>query len=208
MREGEEDGSPVDAGEEEASVPFPSIQIEPPARIRIARGPDGAAEPIGVEAPRPDPARFYDPGYQRDLRRLCAAFVDAEGPVTLKRLGVHAARLHGFQRTGREIAAAIRGAIAGHRRITETPGGPVLWPEGVEPSGIVPFRRMRLDGETRDWRDIPHPEKLGLLRDVAAAAPADLPRAVAEAIGYTRVTAGFREEIADLARALEQPPAP
>lgn len=202
----EEGSSPVDAKEEDEPAPAAvwSVRSESPAVVRIARGSDGAADPIAVATPRPDPARFYDPGYRGDLRQICAALVDAEGPVTLRRLGVRVARLHGFQRTGREIVAATRSAIEGHRPMSETPEGPVLWPDGAAPAGIVAFRGLRLDGEVRDWRDIPHPEKLGLLREVSAAAPEDLPRAVAEAIGYARVSSGFREEIVDLSRTLQE----
>ena len=99
--------------------------------------------------------------------------------------------------TGSEIAATIRSALARKRKVSATPdGGAVCWPEGMAPTNVTAFR----DIAGRDWKDVPYPEKLGL---VAALGPrrADLARAVAARIGYARVRAPFVDEVESLARA-------
>jgi hypothetical protein len=42
------------------------------------------------------------------------------------------------------------------------------------------------------------PERLGLVKKIAASSPVDIARAVAGAIGYERLTETFREEISEL----------
>jgi very-short-patch-repair endonuclease len=184
----------------------------------VVASPDSTTETAATDAPRlvaglapgvlgipasgagnatPDPQRFYDdPTYRRELAAVAVAIVDAEGPVTFQALCVRIARAHGFQRTGREIVATIRAALGRQRRMTATPDGEVCWPEAMPPSKAIAFR----DIPGRDWKDVPHPEKLGL---VAALAPRhlDLARAVASRIGLARVRAPFVAEVEDLARA-------
>ena len=55
-----------------------------------------------------------------------------------------------------------------------------------------------LEGENREWREVPYPEKVWLVKTVVAAGHDDVSRAVAEAIGIGRVTAQFREEISEI----------
>lgn len=150
----------------------------------------------GAGGARPDPRRFYDdPTYRRELAALAAAIIDAEGPINFQVLCVRIARAHGFQRTGHEIVATIRSALGRQRRMTATPDGKVCWPDGMTPAKAITFR----DIPGRDWKDVPHPEKIGL---VAALGPrhADLARAVASRIGLARVRAPFVAEVEALAR--------
>lgn len=152
-----------------------------------------------------DPAQFYEPGYQSVLQRIALEMIDAEGPITFKQLSDRIARLHGFQRTGRTISGTIEAAVGRQRPRTRTPDDhTIFWPEGGTPRDILEFRGMVLAGELREWRDIPHPEKLGLVRAIRAADPADLPRAVADRIGLGRVSAQFRDEIDDLVERLDR----
>ncbi|MEQ9122366.1 MAG: hypothetical protein RIM80_07360, partial [Alphaproteobacteria bacterium] len=60
------------------------------------------------------------------------------------------------------------------------------------------FRGLAVAGLERDWAEVPYPEKRGLVDAVLAAGADDPARAAAERIGYARVTAGFRGEIAAL----------
>ncbi|MFO1058794.1 MAG: DUF3320 domain-containing protein [Dongiaceae bacterium] len=159
----------------------------------------GLAEPAGAAA-----ARFHDPSYTSELAAMAAAIIDAEGPITFKRLSDRLARAHGFQRTGTQIAGRVWTACRRLRRFRETPDGhKVFWPAGSEPQPQIRFRGLAIAGETRAWREVPHPEKLWLVRDCRAADPDDTARAVAEAIGFGRVTATFRSEIAELLRQAE-----
>ena len=82
----------------------------------------------------------------------------------------------------------------------------MFWPDGQEPAEIVPFRGLRIGRETRDWREVPDPEKLGLLRNILARSPhGDTARAVAETIGFQRITTQFRTEIEALVRRAAAP---
>ena len=68
----------------------------------------------------------------------------------------------------------------------------------MEPVGELQFRGFLLEGESREWREVPYPEKVWLVKSIAATGHDDLSRAVAEAIGIGRVTTQFREEISGI----------
>jgi hypothetical protein len=109
------------------------------------------------------------------------------------------ARAHGFQRTGKQISSAVWQACAHERRFVPTPDGhKVFWPQTVNPEPSVPYRGLTINGDRREWRDVPHPEKIWLVREVLNTGTSDPARAVADAIGFTRVTTQFRAEISEL----------
>jgi Protein of unknown function (DUF3320) len=129
----------------------------------------------------------------------------AEGPITFKRLSDRIARAHGLQRTGKQISSRVWAACQRLRRHVATPDGyKVFWPEGTTPEALVPFRGLRIAGDSREWREVPHPEKLWLVRELLQNDGKDTARAVAEAIGVARVTTQFRTEVAELVRHLER----
>ena len=91
------------------------------------------------------------------------------------------------------------------RRYVATPDGhKVFWPDGMEPADFVPYRGLEVAGERREWRDVPYPEKMWLVRKVVSAGSTDAARAIAEEIGVGRITANFRSEIAALVHHLER----
>jgi hypothetical protein len=148
----------------------------------------------------PDALRFYDD--PSELAAMAMAIIDEVGPVTFQALCVRIARAHGFQRTGREIVATVRAALGRRRTITPSPdGGEVCWPERTAPAATIVFREMA----GRDWKDVPYPEKLGLVATLRSRHD-DLPRAVASRIGLARVRAPFVAEIEALVRAAEALP--
>lgn len=133
---------------------------------------------------------------------MAETIIDSEGPITFKRLTDRIARRHGFQRTGKQIKSTVWAACARLRSVSDTPDGhKVLWPAGVKPQAIIAFRGLRVADEAREWRDVPYPEKLGLVRSVLQEGASDVVRSVAESIGYGRVTEGFRAEISALIEA-------
>ena len=75
----------------------------------------------------------------------------------------------------------------------------IFWPEAVEPSDVLPFRGLEVNGRPRQWKEVPLPEKLGLIEETLAQAPADLAGSVADVLGYGRVTQTFRADIMQLA---------
>jgi hypothetical protein len=151
-------------------------------------------------APARDPALFHEPADRSWLGAMAREIIAAEGPVTLERVSDLIARDHGFQRMGRQIAATAALALGGIEPRTRCADGQeVFWPPGATPQQAVPFCGLGAAGRARDWDEVPLPERLGLLRQVAAEGHADLARAMAAAIGYKRLTETFRSEIATLA---------
>lgn len=193
-----EDARLKSLGTPAANVPFVPQQV--------ARAPQPTAvETDGPDLPPPDPARFYESAYLTSLKAMAEKIIDAEGPITFKRLSDRIARAHGFERTGKQISSTVWTASKRLRPYVGTPDGhKVFWPEGLTPQALVPFRGLRVAGERREWKEVPHPEKLSLVRELLHDQGEDTVRAVAEAIGVGRVTAQFRAEIAELARYLEE----
>ena len=87
-----------------------------------------------------------------------------------------------------------RGGIAGDFTVTRT-GDESFWIIG---SGMAERYHKRF------FKEVPLPEKLGLIRQTTDEQPADLAEAVAGILGYGRVTKSFRTEIAKLASLLGQ----
>jgi len=178
--------------------------LEPAPPVRIARQFEPTAAPASNAAPEPE--RFYDADYLPRLQAMAAALIDREGPVSFKRIAREIARAHGFQRTGKEIRSVLWAAcreLRPHARAEDQ--NEVFWPEGASPAPVVPFRGLAVAGVERDWADVPYPEKRGLVGAILAAGADDPARAVAERIGYARVTAGFRGEIEALVAAARRP---
>lgn len=163
----------------------------------------GEHERPKTDAPAPDPERFYEPSYFNQLKAIVASIIDDEGPITFKRLSDLTARAHGFQRTGRQISSTVWKAGTGTRRYIATPDGhKVFWPAGVTPALLVQFRGLTVNGKRREWREVPHPEKLWLVRKVLGGGGAPV-RAIADMVGIGRVTTQFRREIEELRHHLE-----
>jgi hypothetical protein len=116
--------------------------------------------PDGV---RPDASRFYDDDYRETLRAIVLDEVAKWGPIRLDRLAQKAARLHGFQRTGREIQDRVSASIPRDCRRTKEGADVFVWPKGVDPSAWDAFRRP-VGGEPRDPSEIPMEELVVLAR--------------------------------------------
>lgn len=170
--------------------------------IAYANGISGPTE-LALDAEVPpltiDPSRFHEPNYRPTLARLAKALIAAEGPITFKRISDLIARDHGFQRTGSQISSTIWEAAKGiHNHVRSSDGHHIYWPDGVEPAAVYAFRGLEVAGRDRLWKEVPLPERLGLVQAIIGSEPVDLARAVAEAIGYGRLTQSFRDEIAQL----------
>ena len=151
-----------------------------------------------------DPASFYEPHYRSNIRQLAVGYIAAEAPITYKRLTDLIAREHNFQRTGSQISSTIWEAVKNidnHSKVSD--GHTVYWPAGTHAVDLVPFRGLRIGARERLWKEVPLPERLGLVATLLDRNPPDLPRSVAEAIGYGRLTQTFRDEISELVKLLE-----
>lgn len=152
-----------------------------------------------------DPESFHAPSYVPTLQQLAHRYLAEEAPITFKRMSDLIARDHGFQRTGSQISSTIWHAVERIAlRTRSTDEHWIFWPEAVEPSDVLPFRGLEVNGRARQWKEVPLPEKLGLIEETLARGPADLAEAVAVALGYGRVTQTFRADIAQLVERLRQ----
>ena len=95
------------------------------------------------------------------------------------------------------MKSAVRRSAGGGRSPERLTGGEVCWPDGSPPAKTIAFR----DVAGRDWKDVPYPEKLGLVAALRSRHD-ELPRAVARRIGLARVRAPFLAEIEALAKAV------
>ena len=148
-----------------------------------------------------DPERFYETEYISVLQPVAIEYIDRLAPITLKHLSKIIARAHGFQRTGPLIVQQTLAAISRVRQTTKTPDGAiVVWPKNMPPLEVTQFRGLAVDGEERSWQYVPHSEKLGLAIDVYKKnrASFDLPGAMADRVGLTRLKQVTREEFTSL----------
>ncbi len=151
------------------------------------------------EGPTINPVDFYEPTYQRTLKLLAIKIIDQEGPVTFNFLSKRIARIHNFLRTGRKIQHMVWQASHNLRKMTNGPGGEeIYWPKDMDPAELIEFRGLRVNETKRNWDEVPHPEKLGLVRKVLNTNPEDSAREIAKVIGYSRIKQAFRSEIEEL----------
>tara|TARA_R110000868_G_scaffold149620_3_gene372119 strand:+ start:135 stop:1994 length:1860 start_codon:yes stop_codon:yes gene_type:complete len=140
--------------------------------------------------------QFYNPDYLEILRPYACAIVDSSGPVTFRHLSELIARAHGFQRTGSQIKRQVWAAVAKVRNYSNSPNGEkVFWPQGLKPAPVVEYRGMTANGLKREWRDLPHPEKLGLAIEIVRTRQSvDQAEAMAARIGLGRLRQSTRQE--------------
>lgn len=184
----------IEFGTRAARAPSPDEQeIQPMLDIAVEQA------PLTIDA-----ARFHEPSYRATIRQLALEHILAEAPITYKRLSDLIARQHGFLRTGSQISSTVWEALKGVPNSTRVADGhTVYWPPHDQPNDISPFRGLEIGGRERLWKEVPLPERLGLIAALKAESPPDLPRSAADAIGYGRLTQTFKDEIAELERRLD-----
>jgi very-short-patch-repair endonuclease len=124
----------------------------------------GYADPRDLSV---DPEAFHAPRYKPTLQLLARQYITEEGPITFKRLSDLMARDHGFQRTGGKISSTIWSAVQRiQNRTRAADENWIFWPEEVKPRQILPFRGLEVNDRSRQWKEVPLPEKLGLLQEI------------------------------------------
>lgn len=212
-RNGLVDGTDAESAQDTLPPPSDDIPTGPYDQSGAIQRVAGAPTQTGLDLdqnnnlstlPKPESQRFHENTYRPQLRQMAAEIIDDEGPITFQRLSRLLARAHGFKRTGKQISSTVWSACARLRPHAKTPDGrEVFWPENKEPCTEVHFRGLEIQAKTRDWQEVPHPEKRWLVRQVISRRSDDPARAVAESIGIRRVTSRFRDEIDALRQLLE-----
>lgn len=216
----DDDGSDVEI--ETAPIPLPMSEYELVGNTHSPHEPEhrlAAEMAVTDTSPAPEhdlgsvaqpdlslhPDSFHAPSYKPTLQLLASRYVAEEAPITFKRMSDLIARDHGFQRTGGKISSTIWHAVERIAPRTRSADDHwIFWPEAVEPSDVLPFRGLEVNGRPRQWKEVPLPEKLGLIKETVAQAPADLAESVADVLEYGRVTQSFRTDITQLAERLRQ----
>ena len=119
--------------------------------------------------------------------------------MTFRHLSELVARAHGFQRTGSQIKSQVWSAISKScRHSRDGKGESTIWPKGMDPVQVMPFRGMLIAGEQREWPYVPHPEKLGLAIEIRTKGRGDLAGEMASRIGLARLKQTTRAELEEL----------
>ncbi len=157
--------------------------------------PQGPATTSGLSADR-----FYDDDYLFVIRRLAVELIDEVGPITYRHLSERVARAHGFQRTGSRIRKRVWDAVSRERKPVRGPSGEnIFWPDGMPPTRQMPFRGLVFGSDERTWRQVPHPEKLGLAVEIVKTTlSGDKIEKMARRIGLGRITQRVRDELSEL----------
>lgn len=154
-------GKPVaEVGEEETTH---NEEISDAVTASIDAAPDETSPETADDNVRPDAVRFYEDDYRATLRAIVLAEVVKWGPIRLDRLAQRIARLHGFQRTGRETQERVSASIDKSCRQTQEDLGAFVWPKAVDPSTWDVFR-YPFEDESRDPSEIPMEELVALAR--------------------------------------------
>ncbi|WMS41581.1 DUF3320 domain-containing protein [Acuticoccus sp. MNP-M23] len=143
-----------------------------------------------------DADRFFEPDYAGTLGSLVAQIAQAEGPLPLSVLCRMVAARHGWQRTGRRIAARVENCLALVSVVDEF-GVPFVWPQGAS-LDRVPFGGLR----GRAVRDVSRTEIADVIANSrrAIASAEDGTLELARAMAIARLTADTRAYL-DLCRA-------
>jgi len=156
------------------------------------------------------PAQFYDDDYRTTLAIMVASELDKAGPLREDRLIQRIARLHGFQRVGREIRERVLASIPQACRRTRDSAGPFVWPTNSDPSACETFRTPQ-EGESRDSTEVPIEELSALAKACLLESHDDdaVLLAMRDACGLSNLREASRERFKDaIAMVLKQGLAP
>jgi len=117
-------------------------------------------------------ANFYEENYQLRLSKIIEETIVEAGPLREDRLVQHVARLHNFQRAGREIRERILALVPKECARTRETVGVFVWPIGTEPKDWKHFRHPS-PGSAVDPAELPLQELIALAKTAAASNASD-----------------------------------
>lgn len=153
--------APIEGGPQQVQEESVALSPPPPPSAESAvsqpepfTGNTAAQVPVtlGHETGETDPDRFYDANYTPVLVALIEDIVNTDGPLPLARLARAVAQRHGWQRTGRRIAARVDACLDRVSCHNEA-GVTFVWPRGAYATR-VPFRGLK----GRSLRDVSRTE--------------------------------------------------
>jgi hypothetical protein len=157
-------GNPPASGDEQYEDKSASEEDAEAEAVDLSRVSQEPAREMTNERGHPEASRFYENEYRETLRAIVRDEIAKWGPIRLDRLAQKVARLHGFQRTGREIQDRVSASIPSDYGRTQEDLGVFVWPRGADPSTLDAFRHSA-GGEARDPSEIPMEELVALARE-------------------------------------------
>ncbi len=136
---------------------------------------------------------FYHPASDSLIRKLAIDIVNQEGPITLELATRRVAAHWGIKRIYQKSINRVRSLLPRSRIISSpSPGGPVLWPEGMGPETFDIFRVPGGDpGSFRDAEELPINEvanaALYLLKQHLSAPEDEVLREMSRLFGFRRI---------------------
>ncbi len=163
----------------------------------------GQPSVLSEDNARPDASHFYEDEYRETLRVIVLNEIVRWGPIRLDRLTQRVARIHGFQRTGREIQDRVSASIPGNCPRTKEAAGEFVWSQDADPSGWDSFRTPE-EGETRDPNEIATQELVALARKCSSGNQEqdEVLLAMRDACGLQKLREASRERFLDALRLL------
>jgi hypothetical protein len=141
----------------------PEVATEVPDAPPDLFSPESVGAAVGTEINVADPDRFYDDDYRSTITAMISLELVTSGPLRQDKLVQRIARLHGYQRSGREIQERVSAAIPGRCRRAHDAAGVFVWPPDVDPSNCKSFRHPT-PGEVRDPAETAMEELIALAR--------------------------------------------
>jgi very-short-patch-repair endonuclease len=151
------------------------------------------SDPAAV-IPGVNPDAFFEPGYDSVLSALITHVLKQEGPVLDDVLARRIARAHGWVRTGTRIRERVARLAQTLSHATKEDVGVFYWPEHLDPTEPLCFRRPADENNARPVDEICPQELAALAREVTTAGAqgeAALSK-MAQALGLQQLRAASR----------------
>ena len=136
---------------------------EPGVKVLLPSEREAAVANTQIEEVTADAARFYEDDYRPTLSAMVTSELASAGPLRQDRLIQRIARLHCFQRAGREIQERVVASIPKACRQTRDDAATFVWPTDVDPAVCETFRRPAV-GESREAMEVPIEELTALAK--------------------------------------------
>jgi very-short-patch-repair endonuclease len=181
--------------EERVTLKVAGHPPQKPLLVEEKKKPHPIYSPFLVRESLGKPDTFYHPASDPLIRRVAIEIVNHEGPITLGLATRRVAAHWGIKRIYRKAINRVRSLLPRSRIISSaSPGGPILWPEGMDPETFDIFRVPGGDPESfRDVEDLPMKEvanaALYLLKQYLSAPEEEIFREMSRLFGFRKTGA-------------------
>ncbi|PWR01270.1 hypothetical protein DKT77_17840 [Meridianimarinicoccus roseus] len=166
-----------------------------PSKVGSQEDRTSTARPCATDQDDEKRKLFHEHRYQDTLRRMVTDIVDGHGPILRSHLVLEIARKHGFTRAGSEIRKTLEPLLSDLRATPHGDEDMLFWPDEREPVERIAFRGLQVNGNPREWHQVPDPEKLHLMAEIQDSGCADPFEEFRRRVGRKKITRKFRAEL-------------